>query len=122
MKKFILLLFPVFVILFTGFNSLSQSADDHFINAFSKYMSGDKEGAIEEYSKAIELKNDYADAFFNRAILYDNLENYKAAINDYTSVIAINPNSAEAYLNRGMDYKLINKTKKYSLNMLNYYN
>ena len=35
MKKFILL-FPVFVILFTGFNSLSQSADDHFINAFSK--------------------------------------------------------------------------------------
>lgn len=51
------------------------------------YRRGDFAKAIQYYSKAIELKNDYADCYCNRGVAYEGARNYDQAIKDYTKAI-----------------------------------
>ena len=66
-----------------------------------KFQLGDYADAIEDYTIAIRLKPDYADAYLNRgatkAILGQNL----AAIVDYDKAIHFKPDYADAYSLRG---------------------
>ena len=64
MKKTIFLLM---IILSTSY-SFSQTAEDYFYKGVDKYKLEDYRGAIADYSKAIELKPDYADVYFFRGI------------------------------------------------------
>ncbi|GAX38842.1 tetratricopeptide repeat protein [Nodularia sp. NIES-3585] len=62
---------------------------------------------LDDLNKAISLKPDLAEAYFNRAwvhkaFLIDN----QAAIQDYNQAISINPEYIEAYLHRGDTYFL----------------
>ena len=50
----------------------------------------------------ININPDHADAYFNRAILFENLLQYSNAIKDYTQAIALQPNYLMAYHYRGM--------------------
>ena len=58
-------------------------------------------GAISDYTKAIELDPNYADAYSNRGSSKTDLKDYYGAIADYTKAIELNPNYAAAYYNRG---------------------
>ena len=58
-------------------------------------------GAIADYTKAIEIYPENANAYYNRAIAKENLKDYKGAIADYTNFIKINPEDGEVYFNRG---------------------
>ncbi len=49
--------------------------------------SGDKEGAIASYTKAIETDPTYADSYKDRGMVYQSLKKYRAAIADYTQFI-----------------------------------
>lgn len=62
---------------------------------------GNREQAIEDYTKAIQLKHDYHEAYENRGALKDDLGDYDGAISDYTEGLKINPKSSVAYSNRG---------------------
>ena len=53
------------------------------------------------FTKAIAIDPDNVDAYYNRALAYDNLGNHQEAIKDFTKVIAINPDDTNAYYNRG---------------------
>lgn len=64
----------------------------------------DYDMAIEAYTKAIELKPDYAEAYTVRGAAYGLLGNYQQAINDYNMAIKLDPQYAEAYSNRGAAY------------------
>jgi tetratricopeptide (TPR) repeat protein len=44
---------------------------------------GDLEGALQDCNEAIRLKPDYANAFYNRALIQEGKANYKAAISDF---------------------------------------
>ncbi len=58
-------------------------------------------GAIQDYTKAIELNPNYNDAYYNRGSAKYEIEDYRGAIEDYNKAIKLNPNSDKAYYNRG---------------------
>jgi tetratricopeptide (TPR) repeat protein len=60
--------------------------------------------AIEDFSRAIEIKRGYAEAYNNRGNAYKGLGNYRQAIDDYDKAIEIKPDYAETYNNRGNAY------------------
>ena len=66
------------------------------------YNENKYEGAIEKYDDAIELNPIFAEAYTNRGIAKDDLEQYPEAIADYDKAIELNPNYAIAYNNRGV--------------------
>jgi len=66
-----------------------------------KFKEKDYNGAILEYSKAIEINPDFEKAYHNRALAHNKLENYNEAIKDYNKLIEINPINETAYYNRG---------------------
>lgn len=56
----------------------------------SKLQLKDYIGAIADYSKAIELKPDNADAYYNRGNSKILLKDYNGAITDYSKAIELN--------------------------------
>ena len=60
--------------------------------------------AIENYSKAIELNPEFAEAYNNRGNTYYAQGNLNQAISDYNKVIELNPISSMAYNARGNAY------------------
>jgi tetratricopeptide (TPR) repeat protein len=55
---------------------------------------GNYKQAIDDCSRAIEIKPGYADAYINRGFAYAGLGNYKQAIEDYDRGIEIKPGNA----------------------------
>ena len=53
------------------------------------------------YDKAIALKPDYAEAYYNRGNALTGLKRPKDALASYDKAIALQPDYAEAYYNRG---------------------
>jgi tetratricopeptide (TPR) repeat protein len=84
------------------------------LRAVRVYVLGVKPGLIEprydqaiaDYTKAIELKPDFADAFVNRGNIYGLNGLYDQAISDSTKVIQLKPNDAIGYNNRAWNYHL----------------
>jgi serine/threonine protein kinase/Flp pilus assembly protein TadD len=60
--------------------------------------------AIIEYTEAIRLKPDYADAYFSRGASYLFKGDYDHAIADYTEAIRLQPDFAHAYYGRANAY------------------
>ncbi len=72
------------------------------------------DGAIADYTKAIELKPDFADAYYNRGLakqakvyifggrVWTERGGLDGAIADYTKAIDLKPDFADAYYNRGL--------------------
>jgi tetratricopeptide (TPR) repeat protein len=67
----------------------------------SRYDAGDYQGAVADYTQAIQLNDNDADAYFNRANAKYDLGDKKGAVSDYTIAINLNPKDAEAYFLRG---------------------
>jgi tetratricopeptide (TPR) repeat protein len=62
---------------------------------------GDYEGAIADYTQAIQINPDDVDAYYCRGNAHFDLGKYAAAITDYTQVVKINSHYVNAYYNRG---------------------
>lgn len=60
------------------------------------------EPALENFSKAIVLKNDYTEAFNDRAFVLYRLKRLDSALLDCNKAIALNENYFNAYYNKGM--------------------
>ena len=73
-------------------------------NTISEEKQKEYEESIEHYTKAIDLKPDFASAYNNRGNAYGDKGDYDLAIEDYTKAIQFNPNFANAYYNRGIAY------------------
>ena len=77
-------------------------ATQYFKQGVEKYEAGNYQGAISNWSKAIEINPQDAIAYYNRGLAKDGLQDYHGAIVDYTKAIEINPQYAAAYSNRGV--------------------
>ena len=84
----------------------AQSAEDWFKSARAKASSGDYEEAIDDYTKALKINPQFADAYFHRGILKGRLGDAKGAISDADKAIKINPQNAMAYASRGIAEEL----------------
>jgi len=67
----------------------------------SRMQNGDLDGAIADFSQAVQLKRGYAMAYYNRGTVYASTGNVRAALADYTQVIALKPNNAAVRYSRG---------------------
>ena len=61
--------------------------------------------AIEDYSRAIRFKPDYADAYTGRGWSYQVSGQYDRAIADFNQAIRLAPDDLLAYNNRGVAYE-----------------
>ena len=66
------------------------------------YNSNNAEDKVYYYTQAIQLKSDYADAYYNRGVARGKQGDQTGAIIDYTEAIRIQPDDAQAYYGRGV--------------------
>ena len=94
----------IFLISALSFPFYGQTAEDFYQLGVKKNQLQDYEGAIQDYTKAIELNSSYPVAYIyiSRGNSKSELKDYYGAIEDYTKAIDINPKEAKAYYNRGL--------------------
>jgi serine/threonine protein kinase len=88
-----------------------EEIDDTHPEAAKKYFDrgfdcarDDFDGKIANYTKAIELKPDYADAYNNRGLAFYRKKDLDKAIADYSKAIELKPKFIHAYYHRGVAY------------------
>ena len=62
---------------------------------------GDLDGAVLDYTQAMQLTPTDAEIVFNRGNAYAAAGNLGAAINDFTTAVTLSPGYSQAYFNRG---------------------
>ena len=95
------LTFSFIIFLLFNISCSQKNASDYFTDGSAKYQLEDFENAVKDFDQAIELKNDYIDAYYVRALCYGNLNKYDKAVSDFNKVIELNPEYKDAYINRG---------------------
>lgn len=82
---------------------LSSPADAkaYFDRGLVRQASGDLSGAIQDFTRAIEINRHDAVAYINCGVARQNSGDLAGAIEDYTRALEIGPKLAEAYTNRG---------------------
>ena len=65
---------------------------------------GKYDGAIEDLTKAIELRPDDSGAYHNRGATYYDKKKYELAIKDFNNAINLSPDDASLYIARGIAY------------------
>ena len=88
------------------FNAYTTNKENESIDYYNKGVelseSKDYHGAIDAYTKAIELNPKLSEAYYNRGLAKINIQDYNGAIADFTKTIELNPKDAKAYYNRGL--------------------
>ncbi len=73
--------------------------------------------AIRDFTTVIELSPDFAEAYYNRAVAYFALADYKNAIDNLDAALRLKPDFADAYYNKGIVYIHTNKTEDGIVNL-----
>jgi len=94
MKKITLLLTAVFVL--SAVSMYAQSAQTHFDNGKRLYDQDKDDEAIQEFTAAIRLNPNMAEAYAYRGRLYSYRRDYDRAISDFEAALRINPNLQDA--------------------------
>ena len=82
-------------------SAYAQSDVDWFRSGEKKYSNGDYRGAINDFTKAIDINPQFENAYRLRGFSRDNLDDHIGAIEDFTSIIEINGDDPSAYAWRG---------------------
>ncbi|XP_041992382.1 serine/threonine-protein phosphatase 5 isoform X2 [Salvia splendens] len=94
-------------------NSTNTSRAEEFkVQANEAFKAHKYSQAIDLYTQAIELNNDNAVYWANRAFAHTKLEEYGSAIQDATSAIEIDPKYSKGYYRRGAAYLAMGKFKE----------
>jgi tetratricopeptide (TPR) repeat protein/predicted nucleic acid-binding Zn-ribbon protein len=77
------------------------NADSYRKRGFERLNVRDYQGAIEDYTRALELDPNSAIACNDRGVAFSSLGDQPAAIADYTKALQLEPNEPAYYFNRG---------------------
>lgn len=95
-----------------------QTAEEYYNIANNKSDSKDYQGAIENYTKAIDLNPNYSIAYVNRGDSKIKIQDYKGAIADFSKAIELNPKNSDAYYNRGVSNSKLNQKESACLDWI----
>ncbi len=84
--------------------STEITVKDFFKLGIEKMQHGSYGEAIENFTEAIKLRNDFTWAYNHRCLAYLKVKDYQNAIADCNQALNFTPNNVEAYLNRGLAY------------------
>ncbi|MEO1068623.1 MAG: tetratricopeptide repeat protein [Cyanobacteria bacterium J06638_6] len=93
-------------------SSDQTTTEDFFSQGGEKLDQNDYQGAIKDYTQAVELNPRYAEAYNNRGVAYARLGDRQSAIADYDRAIGLNPDYALAYANRGSSRRELGEREK----------
>ena len=82
----------------------SSGARTYFNSGLEHIFVDEYEQAITDFTQAIGLQADLAEAYYNRAYAYAKTKRLQLATEDLTKSIELYPNFAQAYFNRGIVY------------------
>lgn len=71
-----------------------------YCQALKRVLDEDYQGAIDLFSKAVELDPDNSEAYKGRANCYGMMSNYEVALTEYSKVIKLEPKNSINYTNR----------------------
>jgi tetratricopeptide (TPR) repeat protein len=106
MKNPKLLLIPSIV--FFAFSTMAQDAYHYFNKGVGQMAYENYADAIQFFSKAIEIKSDYANALANRGVCFHRLKQYEKALTDYQKTESITKGLSS--YNMACAYSLLGKT------------
>jgi tetratricopeptide (TPR) repeat protein len=81
---------------------ITDNVEEYYNRGLSKNSLQDYKGAIADFTKAIEIKPEYALAYYERGLAKYFLQDYKGAIADNTKAIELEFEGASAYYVRGL--------------------
>jgi tetratricopeptide (TPR) repeat protein len=79
----------------------SKSPQAFYVRAVAKALDKDYQGAVEDYTQAIELNPNFVEAYLKRAITRYKLGDDRGTLKDCTQALQINPKLAQAYYYQG---------------------
>jgi tetratricopeptide (TPR) repeat protein len=85
------------------------SAEEYYNRGLSRVSSRSYDLAIADFTQAIALQADYADAYYQRGHTYWLKDDNQRAVDDLTQSIKINPNKVESYTTRASAYRALNQ-------------
>lgn len=88
----------LFITLLSCFFVSGQTATEYFDEGRTKQERNDFEGAVKEYSKAIEIDATFAEAYYSRASLFYDNDNFEEALADLDKTISLRPDPIEFYM------------------------
>ena len=78
-----------------------KSHQDFYVRAVAKALNKDYQGAVEDYTQAIELNPQFVEAYLKRAATFYKLGDDRGTLKDCTQALQIKPNLAIAYYYQG---------------------
>jgi tetratricopeptide (TPR) repeat protein len=91
-------------------SSAHRDAADEPFNAGADLASqGRLQEAVAAYSKAIQLRPAFTNAYYNRGLCFESLKQWDKALADYTTVITQEPKRESGYVQRGDAYTQLRK-------------
>src|SRR3990167_5473725 len=98
-------MFVMFAVLFISLSACAH-ADNEAIaennHGYVLYKQGDLDGAIQSYSKSIEMDPNFAMAYYNRGLARREKGDLAGELVDYDKAIELDPKYIQAYYNRGI--------------------
>ena len=98
MKPLCSILLSLFVVAFCA--QEQSTAIGFYTTGLEHYNHRNYKDAIAEYTKAIDLNPNFAEAFFQRGCAKHNAEDYKGAIDDFNTSINLQPKNELFYKQR----------------------
>lgn len=103
MKNLIKLLIPVlFFVSLLSCDSPEDKKGRFLLKGNEKLNQNDAKAAIDFYTEALNIDDQYRDALFNRALVYQQLNQLDLAIRDLDAILTTNPTDSSAVFQRGV--------------------
>ncbi|NEP84120.1 MAG: DnaJ domain-containing protein [Okeania sp. SIO3B3] len=84
------------------YDKTAGEAKELYKQGVAKSQLGDYQGAIADYTKALEINSNWAEVLYHRGFASYKLQDYRSADIDYTKALFLDPYLVEVYYYRGL--------------------